>query len=237
MQELRRLEYKAYGFIQSCEYEPAIQVYQTGNCKLTSRSHFNLGMLHHAVGSKVEALIEFKKSVAIDAWLSIAYFMCAIILHDMSDYEQAWDYYNKCHVSLRGNLLINYEQMGLDLCVTAEQVLIGMGICNIELGQMSNAQEYFKLTRVAIHQIQEYKDDHLNSEFFFVEFFKPKRPQQKAVRSMRRAMTICQQKSEPASAKPNLQFKLGRSMSVGAIKGSRTYSETRRNSTLFNVNS
>ena len=164
-------EETAYKFIQTGLYEEAIDIYK--NIKPNSRRLFNLSMLYLQIGNYGAALCNLEDAASLDNWLTVAYFIMATIYQDMTMYSKALDMYQICLLSMRNHDAVEYQQLGLNMSVQADDVIIGLGMCKMELGMVDQAFSHFKMANIENHELHLHMKSNLNP-MHFNAYFVPK---------------------------------------------------------------
>eukprot|EP00834_Sanchytrium_tribonematis_P004488 NODE_224_length_12322_cov_0.795549.p5 type:complete len:232 gc:universal NODE_224_length_12322_cov_0.795549:9027-8332(-) len=136
------LKFKAKEYILDHQYEQAIQVHL--QMKMNSRVYFNIGSLYKKMGDLEISKLYFKKAVSLDEWLSIAYYMLAVIHQQLMEYGDATFYYQKALKSMRQHSVIEYEQIALYASLYKKDVLLNMSICQYKLENYGNACDLLK---------------------------------------------------------------------------------------------
>ncbi|EPS40446.1 hypothetical protein H072_5724 [Dactylellina haptotyla CBS 200.50] len=115
------------------EYDLALQNFDTiGD---TAKILFNIGVIHATLGEHERAVIAFQKAVKLDNYFAVAYFQQGVSNFLLGDFEEALANFNDALLYLRGNTLIDYEQLGLKFRLYSCEVLFNRGLCYIYLNQ------------------------------------------------------------------------------------------------------
>ncbi|KAF3926146.1 hypothetical protein ABW21_db0201856 [Orbilia brochopaga] len=101
----------------------------------TAKILFNIGVIHATLGEHERAVISFQKAVQADNYFAVAYFQQGVSNFLLGDFEEALANFNDALLYLRGNTLIDYEQLGLKFRLYSCEVLFNRGLCYIYLNQ------------------------------------------------------------------------------------------------------
>jgi tetratricopeptide (TPR) repeat protein len=77
----------------------------------------------------------YQRAVALDGYLAIAYFQQGVSNFLLGDFEEALANFNDTLRYLRGNTLIDYDQLGLKFQLYSCEALFNRGLCYIYLQQ------------------------------------------------------------------------------------------------------
>ncbi|CAG8784583.1 17107_t:CDS:2, partial [Dentiscutata erythropus] len=121
---------KAYDEV---DFDRALDCFKTidDNAKV----HFNIGLIYAALGEHEEACQSFKKSVKLDQYFAVGYFQKGVSNFLLGEFEKALVDFNDALQFLRGNMLVTYEQLGLNFCLYSCEILFNRGICYLNLDQ------------------------------------------------------------------------------------------------------
>ncbi|KAK3825680.1 MAG: hypothetical protein J3Q66DRAFT_328326 [Benniella sp.] len=112
-------------------YEEALDIFES--IADSAKIHFNIGVILATLG-------EFEGAATkMDQYLAIAYFQNGVANVALEDYAEALKSFHDAHLYLRGNMVIDYTQLGLDFKLYSCQVLFNRALCYIELGDMESA--------------------------------------------------------------------------------------------------
>ncbi|KAK2759408.1 hypothetical protein FQN54_002886 [Arachnomyces sp. PD_36] len=101
----------------------------------TSRILFNCGVIHATLGEHEKAVECYQRAVALDRYLAVAYFQQGVSNFLIGDFEEALANFNDTLLYLRGNTLIDYDQLGLKFRLYSCEVLFNRGLCYLYLQQ------------------------------------------------------------------------------------------------------
>jgi tetratricopeptide (TPR) repeat protein len=119
----------------------------------TSKIHFNIGSLFTVLNDhkravryknsifntkralkEIKKITAFNRAIANDTYFAVAHLQRGVSLFLLGDLEAAKDDFDKAYQHLRGNDLINYQQLGLHFTLYSCQGLFNRGICQLYLG-------------------------------------------------------------------------------------------------------
>eukprot|EP00117_Sycon_ciliatum_P028514 scpid89251/ scgid1207/ Neutrophil cytosol factor 2; 67 kDa neutrophil oxidase factor; Neutrophil NADPH oxidase factor 2; p67-phox len=118
----------------------------------SARISFNIGSVHMSERSYGEAIEEYSKALDRDSHLAIAAFQRALAHHNMGsneDDEDALQDFIECHRLLRGNLLIDYRELGLKHILWEYQVLFNLAVVYVQLGLNRHADQYYAKAKIS----------------------------------------------------------------------------------------
>ncbi|KAI8885733.1 hypothetical protein K501DRAFT_331750 [Backusella circina FSU 941] len=102
----------------------------------TAKVHFNIGSLFTVLNDHKRAITAFNRAIANDTYLAVAYLQRGVSLFLLGDVKGARDDFDTTYQYLRGNSLINYQQLGLHFKLYSCEVLFNRGISRLYLGEM-----------------------------------------------------------------------------------------------------
>lgn len=100
----------------------------------SSKILFNIGLIHATLGEHEDAVNFFIKAVELDQYLSVAYFQCGVSNFLLGDFESALQNFSDALLYLRGNTIIDYDQLGLKFRLYSCEVLFNRGLCYLYMG-------------------------------------------------------------------------------------------------------
>lgn len=116
------------------DYEQALAVFEANAD--TSKIYFNIGMIYATLGEHERAVEAYQQATKLDQFLAVAYFQQGVSNFLLSDFAEALANFNEALLYLRGNTLIDYEQLGLKFRLYSCEVLFNRGLCYIYDGRM-----------------------------------------------------------------------------------------------------
>ncbi|KAI7876640.1 uncharacterized protein EV154DRAFT_451416 [Mucor mucedo] len=101
-----------------------------------AKMHFNIGLIFATVEDHDHALGAYTKAISMDPYFAVAYFQRGVSQFIKNNMEAAKDDFDQAYQKLRGNQIINYQQLGLSFRLYSCEVLFNRGICQLYLGKM-----------------------------------------------------------------------------------------------------
>ncbi|KAF9086651.1 hypothetical protein BGX29_001294 [Mortierella sp. GBA35] len=102
----------------------------------SAKIHFNIGVVLATLGDFEGAGAAYEQATKLDQYLAIAYFQNGVANVALENYAKALTCFHDAYLYLRGNMVIDYTQLGLDFKLYSCQVLFNRALCYIELGEM-----------------------------------------------------------------------------------------------------
>lgn len=121
------------------DYEQALTVFETNAD--TSKIYFNIGMIYATLGEHERAVEAYQQATKLDQFLAVAYFQQGVSNFLLSDFQEALANFNEALLYLRGNTLIDYEQLGLKFRLYSCEVLFNRGLCYIYDGRVDEGMQ------------------------------------------------------------------------------------------------
>ncbi|KAF9437818.1 hypothetical protein BGZ76_010982 [Entomortierella beljakovae] len=115
-------------------YEEALEIFEP--IADSAKIHFNIGVVLATLGDFDGASKAYEQATNLDQYLAIAYFQNGVANVALEDYRKALTCFHDAYLYLRGNMVIDYTQLGLDFKLYSCQVLFNRALCYIELGEM-----------------------------------------------------------------------------------------------------
>ncbi|KAL1925262.1 uncharacterized protein VTP21DRAFT_145 [Calcarisporiella thermophila] len=113
----------------------------------SSKIYFNIGMVYANISQQEEALPWFDKAAECDQFMAIAYFQRGVsnfLLGNMVDAEADFDIALK---NMRGNSMIDYNQLGLQHQLYLCEVLFNRGLARLNQGYYEAGMEDLSYSR------------------------------------------------------------------------------------------
>ncbi|GAA5834859.1 hypothetical protein JCM11251_002044 [Rhodosporidiobolus azoricus] len=107
----------------------------------TSRIFFNLGLIHATLGGHEQAVAYFDQAVNLDPFFAVAFFQSGVSQFLLGRYAEAKRDFDDAYLYLRGNDLIDYEQLGLKFKLFLCEILFNRGLASIYLGQYGEGMQ------------------------------------------------------------------------------------------------
>ncbi|GAA5816062.1 hypothetical protein MFLAVUS_009584 [Mucor flavus] len=101
-----------------------------------AKMHFNIGLIFATVEDHDHALGAYSKAISLDPYFAVAYFQRGVSQFIKNDMVAAKEDFDQAYQKLRGNQIINYQQLGLSFRLYSCEVLFNRGICELYLGKM-----------------------------------------------------------------------------------------------------
>ena len=99
----------------------------------------------------------YARATKLDSFLAVAYFQMGVSNFLLGEFAQAMANFNEALLYLRGNTLIDYEQLGLKFRLYSCEVLFNRGLCYIYNGEeelgMKDLEYATKEKQVEDHQV------------------------------------------------------------------------------------
>lgn len=143
----------------------------------TSRILFNCGVIYATLGQHRRAVFFYRRAVSLDRFLAIAYFQAGVSHFLLGEFEEALSNFNDTLLYLRGNMAIDYEQLGLRFKLFSCEVLFNRGLCYIYLLQTAvGMQDLAYAAREKVKPDHDVIDDAIREKatvcvFFFFGLF------------------------------------------------------------------
>lgn len=109
----------------------------------SGRNLFNIGQTYRALGNLDRAAKAFEESVDKDKMLAVGHFMLGNVSLALNRNEDALESFNNANFYLRGNKLINYQQLGLKYKLYLCEILANRAISHARLGHIQEARDDF----------------------------------------------------------------------------------------------
>ncbi|KAL9554058.1 hypothetical protein MBANPS3_002980 [Mucor bainieri] len=108
------------------------------NLAENAKMHFNIGSMFTTMNDHKRAITAFSRAVARDSYFAAGYFQRGVSMFLLGNLEAAKDDFDSAYQNLRGNSIINYQQLGLQFRLYSCEVLFNRGICQLYLGQIDS---------------------------------------------------------------------------------------------------
>lgn len=109
-----------------------------------SKIRFNIALIHATMGEHETAVEHFQAALKLDRYLAVAYFQQGVSNFLLEEYEEAKENFNDALLYLRGNMLIDYTQLGLKYRLFSCEVLFNRGLSSINMGDLEQGLNDFK---------------------------------------------------------------------------------------------
>ncbi|BFZ60386.1 hypothetical protein YB2330_001422 [Saitoella coloradoensis] len=121
------------------DYDGAIAKFE--QISESSRILFNIGIIHATRGEHEKAVVAFQKAVSYDMYFAVAYFQAGVSNFLRMEYRQACEDFNAALLYLRGNNIIDYDQLGLKFKLYSCEVLFNRGLSYIYSGDEAEGMQ------------------------------------------------------------------------------------------------
>ncbi|KAH9458585.1 hypothetical protein MJO28_005637 [Puccinia striiformis f. sp. tritici] len=123
----------------------------------SSKILFNIGLIYATLGEHEVAIENFRTATSLDQYMAVAYFQCGVSNFLLGMYEEAVKDFEDALMYLRGNLTIDYSQLGLKFRLYSCEILFNKGISLIYQGAedegMVDLQEARKEKQTTEHSV------------------------------------------------------------------------------------
>ncbi|ORY03780.1 NADPH oxidase regulator NoxR, partial [Basidiobolus meristosporus CBS 931.73] len=96
---------------------------------------FNIGVILGAMNDHESAIHAYVSALQLDQYFAIAYFQKGVSNMILEDFHAAFDDFNDALLYLRGNLYIDYSQLGLTFKLYSCEVLYNRALCYFQLNE------------------------------------------------------------------------------------------------------
>ncbi|KAJ3357487.1 hypothetical protein GGF32_001034 [Allomyces javanicus] len=127
------------------QWHEACQAYDNGDYETaldlfnpildSSRILFNVGMTFLSMGQPEDAALAFDDAIEHDHYLAAAQFQLGATHYLLGQYSEAEALFQAALDSTRGNLIIDYRQLGLDFRLYACEILFNQALAFAQLGE------------------------------------------------------------------------------------------------------
>ncbi|GAA5969191.1 hypothetical protein JCM11641_007503 [Rhodosporidiobolus odoratus] len=121
----------------------------------TSKIQFNIGIILATLGGHDQAVSFFDGATALDPFLAVAFFQAGVSYFLLGRYAEAKRAFDEAFMYLRGNDIIDYEQLGLKFKLYSCEVLFNRGLSCVYLGRREEG-----LRDLAAAQREKRTDEH-----------------------------------------------------------------------------
>ncbi|KAK4054945.1 hypothetical protein OIV83_000869 [Microbotryomycetes sp. JL201] len=105
----------------------------------SSKVLYNVAAILAQQGDYSQAIVFCERANELDPFLAVAYFLAGISSYRIERFRQAERCFDKAFINLRGNAIIDYEQLGLKFRLFACEVLFNRALAFIEQGSLEEA--------------------------------------------------------------------------------------------------
>ncbi|KAG2216705.1 hypothetical protein INT45_013628 [Circinella minor] len=116
------------------DYDTALRAFY--NMADNAKMHFNIGLILATLEDHERAIAAYNTAISLDPFFAVAYFQMGVSHFVLNQLEAARQDFDNALQKLRGNPIINYQQLGLAFRLYSCEVLLNRGICNLYLGKI-----------------------------------------------------------------------------------------------------
>ncbi|KAI8137150.1 hypothetical protein BJV82DRAFT_547468 [Fennellomyces sp. T-0311] len=131
--ELEQWQHACEAF-DSKDYDSALRAFY--NMADNAKMHFNIGLILASVEDHERAIHAYSTAISMDPFFAVAYFQMGVSQFVLNHMEAARQAFDSAFQKLRGNPIINYQQLGLAFRLYSCEVLFNRGICQLYLGKI-----------------------------------------------------------------------------------------------------
>lgn len=102
-----------------------------------SKINYNIASIHATMDNYNNAIFYFKSAIENDNYMAISYFQIGVCRFLSGHYRNAADSFNTALKLLRGNSVINYQQLGLEYKLYSCEIMYNRALSYIYSGQMT----------------------------------------------------------------------------------------------------
>lgn len=127
---------QALELFDSNDPEQALEVF----CQITptnSKIAYNIASIHSILGNYPLAISYFKKATSFDSYMAISHFQIGVSRFLAGSYAKAATSFNTALKLLRGNTVVNYQQLGLDYKLYSCEIVYNRALSYIYSGELS----------------------------------------------------------------------------------------------------
>ncbi|KAK9768174.1 hypothetical protein K7432_001418 [Basidiobolus ranarum] len=130
--ELEQWQLAAKAFDEK-KYETALEMFETVG--ESAKIFFNIGVILSTLNEHESAVRAYTSALQQDQYFAVAYFQKGVSNMILKDFEAAFEDFNDSLLYLRGNLYIDYAQLGLDFKLYSCEVLFNRALCYFYLDE------------------------------------------------------------------------------------------------------
>lgn len=105
---------------------------QPTNSKIT----YNIASIYATLGNYQQATTHFKKAISFDNYMAISHFQVGVCRFLSGNYKSAANSFNNSLSLLRGNSVVNYQQLGLDYKLYSCEIMYNRALSYIYAGDL-----------------------------------------------------------------------------------------------------
>ncbi|ORX86389.1 hypothetical protein K493DRAFT_341641 [Basidiobolus meristosporus CBS 931.73] len=130
--ELEQWQLAARAFDEK-KYETALELFESVG--ESAKIFFNIGVILSTLNEHESAVRAYISALQQDQYFAVAYFQKGVSNMILKDFEAAFEDFNDALLYLRGNLYIDYAQLGLEFKLYSCEVLFNRALCYFYLGE------------------------------------------------------------------------------------------------------
>lgn len=113
----------------------------------SSRVLFDMGLIHATLGSHKTAVAYYEQAHLLDQYLAVSFFQCGVSRFLMGDHVLAEREFSSAMQHMRGNQIIDYEQLGLKFKLYSAEILSNKGLCLINMRNQGMGMQFLQQAR------------------------------------------------------------------------------------------
>lgn len=110
----------------------------------SAKIHFNIGVILATLREHELAIEAYIDALRADQYFAVGYFQKGVSNFLLGNFEDALEDFNDALLYLRSNLMIDYQQLGLDYKLYSCEVFFNRGLCYIYLDKETEGLEDFE---------------------------------------------------------------------------------------------
>ncbi|ORY05965.1 hypothetical protein K493DRAFT_310760 [Basidiobolus meristosporus CBS 931.73] len=130
--ELEQWQLAARAFDEK-KYETSLELFESVG--ESAKIFFNIGVILSTLNEHESAVRAYTSALQQDQYFAVAYFQKGVSNMILKDFEAAFEDFNDALLYLRGNLYIDYAQLGLEFKLFSCEVLFNRALCYFYLGE------------------------------------------------------------------------------------------------------
>ncbi|KAJ9055773.1 hypothetical protein DSO57_1000631 [Entomophthora muscae] len=121
------------------DYEGALTIFK--GLSESAKINFNIGLVHDALEDYEAAFDAYEAALNLDNYMSIAHFQKGNCKYYLEKYEDAVEDFERAFIYLRGNLMLNYSQLGMDHTLYSCEIAYNKALCHTALEETAKFKE------------------------------------------------------------------------------------------------
>lgn len=127
---------EALAYFDQNRAEDALEVFSQIT-PTNSKVAYNIASLYSILGNYAEAITFFTRATSFDNYMAISHFQIGVSRFLAGSYAKAADAFNSALKLLRGNSVVNYQQLGLDYKLYSCEIVYNRALAYIYSGALS----------------------------------------------------------------------------------------------------